>query len=264
MLGHDRRVRVGERLPHVFGGRNVERYPNYKAPRLGGPTLPPVSGYIAHYDPSDLATVTVSNGTVSALADKTGTYSSTSVTGTVWLQQVPNRFNGLPTLFFPFTASHISTNCPASDMTASWFVVGMVYTVTSIFPTLLGPSADAGFQLRVNSSANDLKLAVLSADTAAVGDNDANLVSLGVPFVAGVVSSASDIVIYNNLSGETDAHAITFTAGRTLQIGRASTVAGGANNMAGWIGEIIAYDTTLSAGNATTTIGYLMSKWGIS
>jgi hypothetical protein len=36
------------------------------------------------------------------------------------------------------------------------------------------------------------------------------------------------------------------------------------DNMAGWIGEILVYDTTLSSGDATLVITYLMDKWGIT
>ena len=263
----NKNLRIGERLPQIFGGRNIRSYPDYKPSRIKNyPSEPPVSGYNAWYDPSDLSTVTVSSaGLMTNLADKTGSFNSTSMVE-AWLVQVPQVFSGRPCIWFAggTTTQGINTNAPMSDITCSAFVVARAYTITGIFPAMLGPSADAGLEFRVNSSAGDAKLTVLSSDTAQIGDNDANLVTLGTPFVAGMVMSATDVTIYNNLNSETDAHSVTLTAGRTLVIGRAPFVNANADRWAGWIGEIVMYDTTLSSGAAISVIGYLMSKWGIS
>jgi hypothetical protein len=226
--------------------------------------LPPVAGYIAWYDPSYLASVTYSGtGIVTALADRTGSFSSTGTTGTVVINKVPGLFSRRPVLGFYNGLHHIATNVSMSDISSSYFVVANCFQTTG-FPTLIGPSADAGLEIRIGSTTGDRKIAVLSADTIQIGDNDANLVTAGDPFVAGVLLSASDVTIYNNLDGENEAHAVTFTAGRTLTIGRAPTVNLNVDNMAGWIGEILVYDTTLSSGDATLVITYLMDKWGIT
>lgn len=228
---------------------------------------PPVTGAYAWYDPSDVASVTVSSaGIVTALADKSGNARhSTSVGGTPILARSLGLFAERAALYFDSGAGNqiAATGVTMSDITFSAFVVAMCLTVTGRFPTMLGPSADAGLEFRVNSSAADRKLAVVSADTVEIGRNDANLITLGTPFVAGMLLSATDVSIYNGLNVETDAHAITLTAGRTLVIGRSPTVAGDPNRMLGWIGEIILYDSTLTAPQAVSTIEYLLDKWAV-
>lgn len=261
----DAKRRVGERLIDVHGARHIFKYPNRKRPRLLGPTSPPVSGYIAHYDPSDLATVTRNvNGSITALADKVGSFNSTGITGNVVLSVPPGEFNGLPGMYFESPITQITTGLGMSDITSSYFAVALPWTLTGRNPCIFGPSADGGFELRINNSAGDGKISALSADTAVVGDNDATVVTAGVPFVAGAVMSASDVVVYKNLSGETDSHAVTFTAARTCVLGRAPSVAGDADRFLGWIGEIVVYGTTLNSTDSALTIGYLMSKWGIT
>ena len=226
---------------------------------------PPVAGYVAHYDPSDLSTVTRgAGGLVTALADKTGSFSSTSVTGAVFCFPLTDRFHGRTALFFPNTIAHINTGMSMSDITCSVFVVGNIVTATGILPTLVGPNADGGLTMRVNNAAGDLKLYAASADVADLGDNDVNLVTVGTPFVFGLLLQANQGIFYNNLDSETDANAVSsFTAARTLAIGAAPTVTGGTSRMYGWVGESVFYDSTLSSGDASATIGYLMSKWGI-
>ena len=226
---------------------------------------PPVAGYVAHYDPSDLSTVTRgAGGIVTALADKVGSFNSTSVTGAIFCFPLTDRFNGRTALFFPNVIAHVNTGMSMSDITCSVFVVGNIVTATGILPTLVGPNADGGLTMRVNNAAADLKLYAASADVADLGDNDANLVTVGTPFVYGLLLQANQVTIYNNLNSETDANAVSsFTASRTLAIGAAPTVAGGTSRMYGWIGELVMYDSTLSSGDAEAVICYLMSKWGI-
>jgi hypothetical protein len=226
---------------------------------------PPVAGYVAHYDPSDLSTVTRgAGGLVTALADKTGSFNSTSVTGAIFCFPLTDRFHGRTALFYPNVIAHINTGMSVSDITCSVFCVGNIVTETGILPTLIGPNADGGLTIRVNNAAADLKLYAASADVADLGDNDTFPVAVGVPFVYGLLLQANQAIIYNNLDPETDANAVSsFTAARTLAIGAAPTVAGGTSRMYGWIGELVMYDTTLSSGDATAVIGYLMSKWGI-
>ena len=262
----DKGLVVGERLNNVFGGRGERLHPSTKPPQIKGPNIPPVSGYVAHYDPSDLSTVTRgAGGLVTAMADKTGSFNSTSVTGAVFCFPLADRFHGRTALFFPNTIAHVNTGMSMSDITCSAFCVGNIVTGTSILPTLIGPSADGGLTMRVNSSAGDLKPYAASADVADLGDNDAFPVTVGTPFVMGILLQANQAIIYNNLNSETDANAVTtFTAARTLAIGAAPSVAGGTSRMYGWVGELVMYDTTLSAGNAEAVIGYLMSKWGIT
>lgn len=74
-------LRLGERLPQIYGGRNIETFPNYKPSRVLRPSVPPISGYDAWYDPSDLSTLTHLAGRVSAITDKGSGANNLSATG---------------------------------------------------------------------------------------------------------------------------------------------------------------------------------------
>lgn len=234
----------------------------------GAVSGPPVAGAYAWYDPSDAASVTVSAaGLVTAIADKSGNARhSTSVTGNVVLARRLGMFAERAALYFESAAGNRIgfTGVTMSDVSFSLFAVAMVQTVTSRNPCILGPSADGGIELRINSSAGDRKVYAAAADVADLGDNDAAPIVVGTPFVAGLVLSATEATLYSNLNGETDAHAVSLTAARTLTMGEASTVAGGGERMFGYIGETVLYDSTLSVPNAEATIAYLMAGWGIS
>lgn len=226
---------------------------------------PPVAGYIAHYDPSDVSTVTVSAaGLITALADKVGSFNSTAVVGFPTLIKVPGLFNDRPIMNFEGAATSIATGVGMSDTTMSVFAVcRCLANAASRNPCVVGPSADDALEIRINNAAADLKITALEADVLVLGDNDAFPITLGTPFVMGCLLSATDVTLYNNLNGETDAVVAAFTAGRTLVIGRAPTVAGDTERWLGQIGELIFYGTTLSGADALLNINYLMSKWGI-
>lgn len=257
----DKRLVLGERLTTIFGGRGERYYPSTKPPRIRGINVPPVSGYIAHYDPSDLGTVTLSGSVITALADKTGSFNSTGVNGSPLLLAMAGGY-GLPAIFLNGFNSRVSSGASMSDITSSGFVVAQVMSASQSH-ALLGPNLDGGIEFRVDVTTS--KITLDSADTAAIGDNDAAPVVVGTPFVAGYTLSATDCRVYNNLSGETDSGAFSLTGGRTLHIGDAPSVgAGGSRDMIGFIGEIVMYNTTLSDADAESVIGYLMSKWGIA
>lgn len=256
----DKRMRIGERLPDIFGGRAVETYPvDHKPPRMSFRTTPPVSGYVAHFDASDLDTVTRSSGVVSALADKTGSFDATA-SGSPLITIPMGLFNGLPALYFR-GSDNFTSGAGMSDMSASGFVVGCKET-SSGTGTLFGCNNDGGGTLRVTATTG--VLGFNKEDVAGIASLSSPTVTPLTPFVAGFTLTSSDCTLWLNLSSETDTHSQTLTASRTLVIGRVPTDATNASNWLGWMGEMVLYDTTLSSGDATLVIQYLMTKWGVS
>jgi hypothetical protein len=200
-------------------------------------------------------------GRISAITDKGSGGNNLSVTGNPGYGILPNLFGGRPAIFFSSTSAlQFSSSVSMSDVTSSAFIVGCV----SVFATarvLVACNADGGHEFSVNGSG---LLTLNKSDLASYGQMSTPAVTVGVPFVAGYCLSASDVTFWNNLSSETDAHAQTPTAARTLVVGRVPANGTTTGEFFGYIGEIVMYDTTLSSGNAQAVVGYLMSKWGIS
>lgn len=250
-----------ERLPLV-GGRGIQRFPDLKPGRAGSPQFPSgIAGtMVAWYDPSDAANVTMSGGKVSSLTDKSGTGNTATATNPVLLGVPPSMRR--PMLAF-VSDRYFDAAVSMSDVTSSGFIVAMVADLVG-YRCLLGQTGGSGgIAFRINQTTG--KVNMDKSETATIGTNDAFPVSAGTPFVAGYLLGSSSVTIYNNLSSETDAHAQSLTAGRTLRFGRNGNVFGGNEDfMVGWVGEIIMYSDTLSSGDAAKVIGYLMSKWGIA
>jgi hypothetical protein len=246
-----------ERLGEL-GGRGMRRYPDLHPGRPKGPSaVPPVSGYIAWYDPSDTATLTRTGQIVTTWGDKSASGFNLTPASTFFHASVPvDSPRGLATIGFQQATLFSSTSVSRSDITSSAFVVTMVPNIAS-GRMLCGASGSGGNEFYVSNSG---RLTTDKGGIAAIASQSNATVTLGTPFVAGQVLSATDCVQYLNLTSESDAHSQTFTAARTLQVGGSVSSA----SMMGWIGEIVLYDVTLSDSDAQLVIKYLMSKWGIS
>lgn len=255
----DKGLRVGERLPLVFGGRGQERYPNAKRPRIEGPTVPPVAGFLAWYDFSDVSTLTYSGQRVTAANDKSANALHLSLgAGDLWLSALPYG-QGRACILFPSTGYFQNTSTTVvSDFTSSYFVVGCIPNLSLTY-YMIGPSGTGGVSFRVNATSGQLETA--KAGLAALGVQSNASVTALTPFVGASVVSATNVTQYLNLTSETDAHGQTPTAGRTLRVGVSE---GGTLPFKGWMGEVVIYDSTLSSGDAESVIKYLMAKWSIT
>lgn len=267
LRGSEKRLHIGERLPSVFGGRDVLWLPNRKPPRLSGPTVPPVPGYVAWYDANDVSTITLdaSGLVVTAWSDKSSSGFNATASGSPMLFK-PSRLRNT-VIWFGATGTSLASSCPASDRTSSAFVAGMVPLLSAFDGTLamLGSSGDGGNEFRVGASSGDGKLGTLVADVVFIGSQGNAAVTAGTPFVAAQVLTATDVTHYLGTTSETDSNSTSFTASRTLVIGRSPTVfESGRHQFYGWIGEIVIYDTTLSSGDTLATIDYLRTKWSIA
>lgn len=255
----DKRLHVGERLPLIFGGRASRRYPDLKPPRLSGPTAPPVASPAAWWDASVLSSLTISSvGKVTAWADLSGNGLNCTVNNTPWAVIQPNRHYGRLTLNGDLMDS--SNGLSASDRTQTVFWCGMVNSLAAA-RCMFGSSGNGGRLFRVETTGR----------LACVKRNDANLfvasaaltVTAGTPFAACLILDTSTIELrLNAVTPESTSESTTFTAALTtfLHGGDASL----AGRLPGYCCEAIAYDGAMASADATATMGYLMSKWGIA
>lgn len=234
---------------------------------MDGIVEPPVAGYTGWWDASDLASLTLDGGRVTTWNDKSG--GGFHATGAAGLKPVLVRpvglFNNRPVLAFgggtQTGSTQMTSGFGVSDMTASFFIAALVLNLSQA-GTLVGPNNDGGWSIRANVTTGLIESS--KSDNATLGTLSTPATVPGVPFVVGGVLAATSITHYlNAAAGETDAHAQTLTAARTLVIGSAPTLAS-PNQLSGFIAEIVAFGTSLSSGDAALMQAYLMNKWAIS
>lgn len=220
--------------------------------------VPPVTGYIAHYDFSDVSTLTLTNGNVTAVADKVGSF-NLSGGGASIAPIIPYETkSGRIALMFDAN-ERLTSNAPMDDISSSFFFVANVRNNGGGYH-FLGCSASGGVEIYQGSSTGG-QIKVDKGGTSNLSTLNAATIGQNVPFAAGVVLDGAVVTMYLNGTSETDDPAdYTFTAGRTLQVGASRS----SNTLRGWIGEIVMYNTTLNSTDAAAVISYLMSKWEIA
>lgn len=234
---------------------------NYKPGRLTGLSAPPVPGYVAHYDPSEITKMTISAGLATTWGDRTGSFDASGANSPRYSIPV-SFFNYLPAVYTNGTANFTSS-ASTSDMSSSGFFVGRLDALSAYY-AMISSNADGGLEFRVDQTTGQLTLNKLDVAQIATGNSTPLQVTAATPFVAGYVLTSSDCTLYLNTQSETDAHAQTLTASRTLVIGRSPTNATSVSNWVGWIGEIVMYDVSLTSTQALEVIAYLMRKWAIT
>lgn len=253
----DKRLFVGREVSTSFGPGALVR-----APRA---MVPPVASPAAWYDASDLDTLTLSDGFVSAWADKSGNALDAAASGSMPVVGTPES-QRTAVLFRPLESNtSFSSSLGLSDMSFSAFVVGCAYSLSGN-GSPFGPNADGGLQCEILSTG---VIQWTKSDNVVIGNQSNSGVTAGVPFVVGACLSAGSIDMYfataaGGVVTETDSHGQTLSASRTLVIGRVPALFSGPENWRGWLGELLFYDTTLGSTDALATVNYLMSKWGIS
>ena len=164
-----------------------------------------------------------------------------------------NRLNGLPGVEFVSSDSLVTALTASETDETVMAVVDMDSAATN--PTLLGPSNTGGRALRV-SAARTLDWSKFGV---AVIDASAGLVPLDADTIVGGTLTGSTASESINGTVEAAAHAQTFTAALTSQIGAAN-----ASNF--WDGDIheIVVCTALSGADRERLEGYLAHKWGLT
>lgn len=207
---------------------------------------PPVSGYIAWYDSSDYSSLRVSANSVTTMVDKAGSgVNATGGSRILLMRQYERELGALAMSLLGFT-----TTLSASDISSSAFFVGC----PDQFPgggliMVQSTGGIGGIDFYLNSSG---QLVLDKSGVANIGTTTF-ATSAGIPAVYGYRLSAGDVVLSINALSETDVHAQTLTASRTVALWP---------SWSGWVSEAIFYDTTLSTGDANSVIAYLMNKWG--
>lgn len=259
LRGADKRLLLTQGLNGVLAGRDMVRYPDAKPGRIAFP-LPPVSGYVAWYDASDVSSLTISTGNlVTTWADKSasGYNAGIGVAGIAAID--PNKLNGLCCVYFD-GSDFYGMSLTASDRTQTSFVVGMCNDLTAHRP-LLGASNTGGNLFRIDQTTG--RLNTIKEFTASLFNSSASMaVVAGTPFVAAQILSATTIEHrLNSFTPESTAESTAFTAALTAQIAHDPK---GNNAYKGLIGEILVYDTALASGDVDLVMNYLKSKWTIS
>lgn len=216
---------------------------------------------MAWYDASDLANFTFSSGRVATWLDSSGNGRTATAATSLMLTCLPQLDGSKPprrAVFFDVNVDNsLTSSASLADTTSSAFAVVALVSYAD-YRTIFAGSTGAN-QWVLNSAGRP---EVYKAGVAALAAMGTGGVAAGVPFVVGQVISATQCVHYVNTTSETDGHGQTLTAG-TLRIG-SSQDTGASHRFYGWMSELVMYDSTLSTTDADATVGYLMTKWGVT
>lgn len=225
------------------------------------PGPPPVAGFIAHYDASDLTTLTLNNGVrVSTWADKAGNFNASQSTDAnrPVVTTHPTLLNTRSALYCDGSNDQFTTSCPASDRTETSFHVACVVSLAAVNPLIGGTNGvNGGRGVRIGTTGF---VETVRQGVSTIFASTVNAVTAGTPFVSACILDTTTCEHRLNNTTESTSNSDTFTASRVTNIASGAT----AQFLTGWIAEVLIYDTTLSSGDVDQTITYLMSKWGIS
>ena len=223
--------------------------------------LPPIAGYVGHFDPSDTNTLTLTGTTtVSAMADKSGNGNHMTATGTPLLMK-PSSSSRRSMIWFIGTANYLRSNVSRSDATSAAFGVAY-FPFRKNYPTFIGQWSGTG-GLQAHGDATGL-LSIYNSEVGSFGTNTSPLYPAAQSFAFGWTLSTTNWSIWINASRSDGTWTASPTGGKTTVLGRNGDSFGNSDATDGLIGEVIMYDTTLSTADGLTTIQYLMNKWSIA
>jgi hypothetical protein len=250
---------------------------------------PPVSGYKLWLDASDATTITSSGGSVSQWTDKsangyTFTQATSSYQPTTGTRTIGSK-NGLDfdgTSDWLYSTAAISTWKFLHSTVSTIFVV-MKADVTNTYMTTVSTEAGSTSRIGFNNPLQSTAIidAICDKGTAGSGVYDANS---GISYDAtnpmyvtyksdpANGTAANRIQISKNGGSFGGGNTLTNTPStadseNSLTIGANLDLFNGVRYPGSWfngiLGEILIYDSALSAGNITDTQSYLATKWGI-
>jgi len=228
------------------------------------PPSSPVSGMLAWYDASVVASITTVSDAVSQWNDQSGN-GNTLTQGTAGDRPLyggagARTINGITAVEF-VSNDFLASAVDRSSRTQTTFVVGVVDSLAAVRTMLGVDSATGGNQFRLETTGlvDTLKETV-------IGLFASNHVAITLPFVVCQQLSGTAITHWQAQSGNVElykeslAEATAFTAGKTLRVGVRVTTEG----WDGLMGEIIIYNSTLSNDDVALNISYLRNKWGLA
>jgi hypothetical protein len=244
------------------------------------PTM--ISGCALWLDAADQSSMTFSSGSnIATWNDKSGNARNATNAGTgnpLWATSI---INGVPAIQFndgnflttpSFTMDTITrTAFVVYRHTANTFPADGVYY--NFYP-LLGSNTN-GFQLytfRMNTSPYNWGAGLGITSVGGFPDGPAYFSGNTQPanpnfLICGQRSSSNTgVITYNGTSQSTNFANTTslFPATDILRVGRTTTNTGSGNIAGHYIGEILLYNTALTAAQRQSVEGYLSQKWGIS
>lgn len=234
--------------------------PRLLRPRASGGFSPKnIAGLQLWLDAADSSTITTGTG-VSEWRDK-------SATGSKWEQTTGNNqpatgtqtLNGRNVLVFDGSNDSLSASAPLASLPLSFFIVQRIVSATNFGMSYTAGTAD-NFNIRQNGTSGILSITMPSGlfyqDSVGsrVGIDD--IVSMVIPSGA----SASGTLFRNGSSLTPSNATYKPTLTGTHYIGQRAD----GFYLNGWIAEIIAYSTELSASQRSSVEAYLAKKWGIA
>lgn len=232
---------------------------------VNAPSSGPVAGYTLWLDPSDAATVTLVSSAVSQITDKSGS-SHTFAQTTAGSRPPTTTINSLTALSFPFNGYFLQSAAAASTMLSTTaYTVHVVTSVSAISSNATGGTNNNAVWGDVNGQVG-LYLKSTGPTAVAVNndgteDNATTTIATATAMVLTVQLSGGNIAISRDSGSFTSTASGTNTSlAQILYLGRGEGASPWFN---GSIGEVLMYSSALSAGNMTTNINYLRTKWGI-
>lgn len=242
----------------------------------------PVAGYKVWLDAADTATITQSSGAVSQWTDKSATaYTFTQATASYKPTTGSNTQNGKNVLTSTSTKSLIST-AAASTWTflhsaASTVFYAFKSTTTTYgghpFCTNLSSTGNIGVDTFIDNPSNFYAQILRGTPGTYNSSNGTGASTLGTAFTyVTIISDPTNATAANRsdirlkqgsaIKNNTQTGAAN-TSSPTSTMVLFDYVQGGAEGIAGTIGEILIYDSILSAGNILLNQQYLANKWGV-
>lgn len=214
-----------------------------------------VAGATAHYSAADTSSLTIVSNKVSQWNDLTGNGHNLTQ-GTAGSRPLydgtPRRVNNI--ICPEFTSGEfMESTMPMDDRSCSVFIA---MTLDSIAGNKcpVGDTQGGGLELRISGSAmTHLKSGVAVLATSSLAFTNARL-----QLYCSRLNATHHLFNYPGDFESSTAEATTFTAGRTLRVGKDTS---GTIPMDGLIGEMIFYSTTLTLDEVSRNFAYLAGIW---
>lgn len=215
-----------------------------------------VSGMVAHYDLSDTGSLTVVSNKLSQINDLSGNghHLTQATAGSRPLYDgTPRTINGHICAEFTGGGEFMESTCPMDDRTCSVFMVTLL-DIHLGDKTLVGDTQGGGLEIRfVDTNVSHLKSGV-----AFLSSSNQAFVTARPQIYASMMDATTHYHWWPGGQSDTDADATTFTAGRTLRVGKDTS---GSIIMDGLLAELVIYSTTLSADDRGQNFRALAGKW---
>lgn len=241
----------------------------------------PVAGYMTWLDAADTATITQSGGLVSQWTDKSANaYTFTQATSSYKPSTGVNTQNGKNVLTYGTNDNLTSTAATSvwKFLNASTSTIFMAFKQTNaaldafLWSTYLGSTSNTGAAAYHTSTGTLVHLitrgvggapAVSNNSVATLGTAFTYITIIGDPANATAANRSDERIKQGSaIKNNTQTAALNnVNPASPFQVGGYDT--GSAEGISGTVGEVIIYDSILSAGNILLNQQYLANKWGV-